>query len=261
MKDFTLAIYRKLLLTLRESGYSFFSFEDYCLEKVRGKYVILRHDVDLSPHFSLEMAKLENELNIRATYFFRIVPESNQPEFIKSIADLGHEIGYHYEDLNLCNGDTEKAFQNYCTNLAYFTRFYPVRTIAMHGSPREKYDNRDLWKSYDYHSFGVIGEPYFDFLNRDDVLYFTDTGRMWDGDNYNVRDKAVNKSDNSSQVNLPRIHTTFEMIRWIKNSGNQLPLMISTHPQRWTDSKLAWWKEYLMQRVKNVVKMILIKLR
>lgn len=259
MKDFTLQIYKELLLTILQNGYSTFTFEEYCKVKPDGKYVVLRHDVDLRPDFSLAMAQLENKLHIQSTYYFRIVRESNQPAYIQAIAALGHEIGYHYEDLNLAKGDFDIAYKNYQKNLEYFRTFYPVGTVAMHGSPREKHDNRDLWKKYDYHSFDIIGEPYFDFLNREDVLYFTDTGRMWDGDKYNVRDKALQTSTVSAQIKLPRIHTTSDLIEWIKDGNNQYPIMISTHPQRWTDDAFAWWKERIAQAVKNQVKAIIRK--
>ena len=54
----------------------------------------------------------------------------------------------------------------------------PVKTICMHGSPLSKWDNRDLWKRYNYRDFGIIAEPYFD-LDFDEVFYITDTGRSW----------------------------------------------------------------------------------
>ena len=100
-RDFTLATYRKLLLTLQQSGYSFFTFEDWCLGKASGRYVILRHDVDIKAAHSLAIAQIESEMGIRTTYYFRVVPQSNKPYIITSIAGLGHEIGYHYEDLSL----------------------------------------------------------------------------------------------------------------------------------------------------------------
>lgn len=252
--DFTLKIYKNLLLSIVDSGYKTLTFEEYCIQKPQGKFVILRHDVDLRPEQSLDTAKIENELKIRATYYFRIVPESNQPQYIKAIAALGHEIGYHYEDLNTANGISDKAYKNYCTNLEYFCGFYPIKTISMHGSPREKIDNRDLWKEYDYHQFGIIGEPYFDFLNRNDVRYFTDTGRMWDGDKYNVRDKAIQNTETSTQTKIPCIHSTNELINWIKTSDNNNPIMINTHPQRWSDNKIKWLKELLFQTLKNQIK-------
>ena len=34
---------------------------------------------------------------------------------LKEIASLGHEIGYHYEDMTICNGDIDKAFEHFKT--------------------------------------------------------------------------------------------------------------------------------------------------
>ena len=63
--------------------------------------VILRHDVDRLPENSLRTARIEQEMGIRGSYYFRIVPESWDEKIIKEIAALGHEIGYHYEDVDL----------------------------------------------------------------------------------------------------------------------------------------------------------------
>ena len=59
----------------------------------------------------------------------------------------------------------------------------------MHGSPLLEWDHRLIWEKYDYRDFGIIGEPYFD-VDFGDVLYLTDTGRRWDGDAFNIRDKV-----------------------------------------------------------------------
>ena len=253
--DFTIKTYRHLLISLKEAGYHFITFEEWCATHETVKTVILRHDVDKKPERSLALARIETSLGIKATYYFRIVPQSNQPVYIKAIAGLGHEIGYHYEDLSLAKGNIAGAYENYKDNLAYFRTFYPVKTISMHGSPASPYDNRDIWKSYDYHEFGIIGEPYFDFINQADLLYFTDTGRCWDGDRFNVRDKAMNDlSDKKIQI-----HSTQDLTDFLIHRENVKAVMKSTHPQRWTDKKTAWLWEYITQKAKNRVKMYLVK--
>ena len=264
MKDFTLIVYRQLLLALQQSEYAFYTFEDWCEGKAQGRYVILRHDVDLKANHSLATALIEAKMGIRASYYFRILPQSNQPTIIQAIATLGHEIGYHYEDLSMFKGDVVKALVHFKQQLAYFRQFYPVRTICMHGSPTSKYDNRDLWKTHTYLDFGIIGEPYFDFLANDSslstgVTYFTDTARMWDGDKYNVRDKIAVES---GQLSL-NIHSTFDFINWLESNlnPNHAVMMITTHPQRWTNKNLEWLKELVMQRLKNVLKRVLIEVR
>lgn len=269
--DFTFAVYRQLLLAIRQSGYSFYTFEEWCEGKAQGRYVIVRHDVDLRAKNSLVVAKIEAELGIRATYYFRIVPQSNQPEIIRSIAKLGHEIGYHYEDLSIFHGDADKAIEHFNIQLEYFRQYYPVRTICMHGSPTSKWDNRDLWKKYNYKDYGILGEPYLDFLTsyqekESGIKYFTDTARMWDGNRFNIRDKVpVNDYDsvNSNPVVsfLPSIHSTFDLIGWLETIPAQSILMITTHPQRWTDGILNWLIELLKQNVKNLIKKIILKSR
>jgi len=275
MKDFKLDTYKQLLLSIQQSGYSFFTFEDWCDGKAQGKYVILRHDVDLKAKNSLAVARIEAELGICATYYFRVVPQSNQPEIILSIAELGHEIGYHYEDLAICGGDTEKAMKHFILQLEYFRNFYPVRTICMHGSPTSKWDNRVLWENNDYREQGIIGEPYLDYLSTLSEIglektYFTDTARMWDGEKYNLRDKSpehkmndpeieTRSPDNATDsiVNL-KIHSTFDLISWFKTGSANNGIMITTHPQRWTNRPGAWMEELIKQNIKNMIKKVIV---
>ena len=45
-----------------------------------------------------------------------------------------------------------------------------VDTICMHGSPRSKFDNKDIWNKYNYRKLGIIGEPYYD-VDFNNVFY------------------------------------------------------------------------------------------
>lgn len=259
--DFTLRKYRELLVTFKQQGYCFVTFGQYCWcklqnEMVDEKFIVLRHDVDLLPQNSYATAQIEHEMGIRACYYFRVVKASNQPEYIRAIAALGHEIGYHYEDMAICNGNVEQAYSHFQEQLQYFRQFYPVRTICMHGAPTSKWDGRELWKTYDYRTLDIIGEPYFD-VDFSDVFYLTDTGRCWDGFNVSIRDKIPTYQDQWTEQGLV-YHTTDDLIHAL-NRG-QLPkhIMITTHPQRWTDNIMAWSKELLLQSLKNIVKRLLI---
>ena len=94
----------------------------------------------------------------------------------------------------------DKAIKSFERNLEKLRKLYPVKTVCMHGSPLSKWDNRDLWKRYDYRDYGIIAEPYFD-IDFDEVLYLTDTGRRWDGDRVSVRDKIV-KTEVGGQMSV-----------------------------------------------------------
>ncbi len=267
MRDFTLSSYKNLLHSFLQAGYKITSFEQYLDSRPAGKVLVLRHDVDLRPYNSVATADIEHSLGITASYYFRIVKASNVPDAIRRIVSLGHEIGYHYEDMALCNGDKVKAISNFEANLEYFRSFYPVRTICMHGVPTNRYDGRDLWRDsngyknqggrYDYRSYGIIGEPYFD-IDFNSVFYLTDTGCRWDGFRVSLRDKVPQQDEWVRKGWV--YHSSWDIARAVKAAEPPFDgaVMMTTHPQRWTDQSLPWLKEQSVQRVKNIIKRAMI---
>ena len=187
-RDFTVRKYSELLDAFKKAGYNFQTLEDF-IGSPLSKVIIMRHDIDKMPLNALEFAKLEKSKDIYATYYFRIIPDSFVQSIIREIAALGHNIGYHYEDVDLCKGDIDKAFLSFKTNLEKLRKIAPVKTICMHGCPLSKYDNRKLWDKYDYREEEIICEPYLD-IDFNKVLYLTDTGRRWDSNEVSIRDKV-----------------------------------------------------------------------
>ena len=115
--------YKELLIELLKINDSLFHtmedvLSDNTVSKDNKNYVI-RHDVDGDIFAALEMAKIENELGIRSTYyilhtayyygyikdgvFFRYDCMAN---IYKEIQDLGHEVSLHTDPLLL--------YQDYC---------------------------------------------------------------------------------------------------------------------------------------------------
>lgn len=240
-----------------------FTTEKYreLLSALEGREVELRHDVDKSPQRSLAIAGVEAEAGWRSVFYFRAVPCSWDETIIRKIASMGHEIGYHYECLTTCGGDVDAAWEDFKSNLERLRRVVsdvqdvPVHRICMHGSPRSRFDSRDIWKKYDYRTVGVDYEPYLD-TDWSGTFYLTDTGRRWDGFNVSVRDKIPQWQDEWVRQGLV-FHSTDDIIR--AASDGRLPgrLMITTHPQRWLDRELPWMKEYVTQNIKNIIKRVL----
>jgi hypothetical protein len=253
--DFTLAQYKQLLLVLKSRDYAFKTFAQM-IENPNSHAIILRHDVDTNPQNSLSFAKLQAENGIKGSYYFRTVAESYDESIIKQIAELGHEIGYHYETMDTKSGDIDKAYDEFCINLEMFRNLYPVTTICMHGSPRSKFDNKDIWKKYDYKSLGIIGEPYFD-VNFNEVFYLTDTGRRWDGWEYSIRDKLPMQKEWIDRGMV--YHSTQDIIKAINNNDFPKKVMFTFHPQRWHSKLFPWTKEFGLQNSKNVIKYFMIK--
>lgn len=245
MRDFSVQAYLNLLDALRGSKYEIQTFREF-LREPKKRSVILRHDVDRRPLNSLEFAKLESEWGVQSSYYFRIVDVSFDSSVIKEISALGHEIGYHYEDMDLCAGDVDKANISFQKNLARLRKLDPVETICMHGSPLSKYDNRSLWDKYNYREFRIIGEPYLD-LDFDQVFYISDTGRKWNNRDASLRDKV------KSHFQI-EIKNTRHLIQLIQEGELPDQIMINTHPQRWNDNLILWTRELVWQGAKNFIK-------
>ena len=280
MRDFTITQYnarRKVLLKQCVQCKTLCGF----LESANRKVAILRIDVDDLPNKSLHVAKIQNELGRKSTFYFRAVPWNWDEGIIQQIAELGHEVGYHYEDVSSVaerqkikvkrqkdnpENECEKylaglAIESFAKNLERLRKIVPVKTICMHGSPLSRWDSRLLWKYYDYHDFGIVGEPYFD-VNFDEVFYITDTGRRWDGDQFNLRDKAVgSRRWAEGEEKKGRFHSTFDIIKAAEEGKLPDKIMMTFHPQRWTDKPVPWVKELVWQNVKNVGKLFLVKIR
>ena len=250
--DFTFIAYQHLLASFQLQAYAFQTFESFIQHPV-SRTVIVRHDIDKLPVNALKMARLEYKLGVKASYYFRALPISFDEQVLKQIRDLGHEIGYHYEDLNMSDGDPEKAIKHFEEQLARFRQYYPVKTICMHGSPLSRHDNRDLWKYFDYHDFGIIGEPYFN-VDFNQVFYVTDTGRKWNNERASVRDKVEGGFD-------IRIKNTFHLIELAGKGALPEKVMLTVHPQRWNNFGFSWVKELVGQNVKNVAKLLLVKVK
>ena len=164
--DFTFKTYQSLLSALQSRGFSFITVSEYAataslaprplapelrlvsvVEPSRrpSPFILLRHDVEAKYENALQMARLQHSRGIRGTYYFRIYGKNGHSAVIREIAALGHEIGYHYDDLSHCKGDYEKAIRRFEENLTYLRQFGPVTSATMEGAPLSRYDNRMLW--------------------------------------------------------------------------------------------------------------------
>ena len=100
--EFSSQHYLNVLNSVKKN-YSFGTVSDYLSLKKKKKFIILRHDVDFSLDYALEMAKNEANHGIMSTYFvllhsffYNPFDEKNTSN-IKRITKLGHEIGLHYD--------------------------------------------------------------------------------------------------------------------------------------------------------------------
>ena len=218
------------------------------------KTIILRHDIDAMPSKALSMAIIENNAGVRSSFFFKTRPDIFIPRIIQQIASFNHEIGYHYEDLVRNHGNYAKAISDFERNLDALRKVFPVTAICADGNPLSKYNNLWLWEKYDYKRYGIACEMYLD-IDYNAYAYFTDTGRSWDGDKYNVWDHV------KTNKHWPLYHSTSDIIRAIDKDMFPAKAAVNLHPERWNDNLFEWTKELVLQNVQNVVKWGLIRVR
>lgn len=244
--DFTLKKYEKILKTinsLETPVFTVWKWIDSCPEHG----IILRHDVDRKPGNSLNMAKMEYKYNIKSTYYFRTQKEAFKPSIIKQIENMGHEIGYHYEDLAMAKGNINIAKNLLTKNLNKIKKYADIKTISMHGSPLSKYDNREIWKYLKIENFNIQAEAILD-IDYSDIFYLTDTGRSWSNSAPNIRDKTNSKKTN--------VVTTDDLILFInKNEDKKTALVV--HPERWSHTILGFIYSFVFDITANSVKKII----
>jgi hypothetical protein len=252
MLDFTQKMYGQLCRAINDAGYQIIIMGAYFATKDSGKpRMMLRHDVDRDPMLALEMAQIEHEYKIVSTYLFRVIDSVFKRDIITAISQLGMEIGYHYECLDKAKGDYEKAFDICKEDLQKLRELAPVTTMAMHGNPLTKWDNRDLWKRYDFRDIGIDVAAYLN-IDYKKVRYFSDTGRTWDEQRGNIYDFVGEQPQHS-------LKTTPNLIDFISRHKQDTCILI--HPNRWTDKLSKWLYNWSFDMAGNTVKSMIKVLR
>lgn len=245
VRDFTLQAYASVIDAALKAGYDLMPVVDWLHEPRKdGKILLLRHDVDRWPQNALAVAEIEARRNVRSTFYFRTVGSAFNPAIIRQISDLGHEVGYHYEDFYTAAYVPERAIALFERNLTKLRRIADIRTIVMHGSPLSRYNNMELWKHYDFQKFGVLDC----ILSYDwsDFVFFTDTGRRFDSSVTNLRDSIGARTAHN-------VRTSRDLQEYLSERRHQY-VQFSTHPERWNDGLFRWSQKWMVDRIANSIK-------
>lgn len=176
--DFTIDNYKKLLLDMVNQNYSFKFYKDE-YTRFSEPIVLLRHDVEFSPFVALEMAKIENTLGIRSTYFFQIhsdfynILERKISNMALEVLSLGHNIGLHFDShyYNIQNEEElegkiaydSKILENIIDRCLYVFSFHNTDTKVL---------------SFDKLNYGGLLNTYSKYF-MDRFEYHSDSTGIW----------------------------------------------------------------------------------
>ena len=213
MPVFSLQGYGSLLRSLQDAGYAFGYVGDMRrVESCRTAY--LRHDIDLHLLGVDNVAEVEAELGLCATYYVAFTQPYNvhSPEnvaILKRLLDLGHELGLHY-DLTCYPDDLRQARERLAWDVATLERLSggKVRSLCMH---QPHTGDLDIFAACD--TWVNPHDPRY----QEGLVYISDSCRAW-------RDEAL--------------------LDCLTPDGPSR-LLLNTHPELWFDGSIVDRERYL----------------
>jgi len=201
--NFTLKHYEDICNIILKNQYKVCFFNDNLdnLENV----LILRHDVDQSLDQSIKIAKIENKYNIKSTFFiwlrspFYNIFEKKYSDIIYEIANLGHQIGLHFDE-SVYKIENEVDLNNYINKEANIIKSFfniDIFAVSMH-RPSKWLLNNDV-KLDEY--INTYEKRFFK-----DFKYFSDSRRQW-------KEGCICKKINTNNYN--KLHVLIHPFWWV----------------------------------------------
>jgi hypothetical protein len=197
-------------------------------------WICIKHDVETDVKKALELAKIENRYGIQATYFIQSYLLEDNAVLLKKIADLGHEVTYHYDVLDSNGGDMDLAIEEFSDTVKKFEDHgFQVNTVCPHGNPliiRDGWSsNKDFFRNDKVASmfpqiFDVVVQT--SQVIKSKFLYISDAGYSWKL----IGNIDSNDVSNDGDVEIASLKEALGLIDTCKN------IIISSHPHRWQKS-------------------------
>lgn len=87
--DFTFTKFRSLCTSVAQHYPTLTLAEYFSAQALPPRFAIMRHDIDRKPMSALNNARVERELGIRATYYFRMNGTVFRPGIMREIEGMG----------------------------------------------------------------------------------------------------------------------------------------------------------------------------
>jgi hypothetical protein len=203
--------------------------EEWLDDDRQGELVlILRHDVDQCPRAALEMLQIEEELGLRATWYFRW--RTARARVIDAVKRAGGEVGLHYETLSRMalaeraagrSPDPDELVRAARQTLkrellAFSVLFGDTRSACAHGDTRAPdINNAVLLRDIDLDQFGIRYDANYSMRTHKLAVWLTDRSR----------------ADGSWRDGLDA-HKILE--------SRASPVLLLTHPNNWISGAGLW---------------------
>lgn len=180
--EFTYNEYRRLMKELGTEGYHFSGYHNY---NEYEKPVIMRHDVDVSLEAAIQMAMLEKEMGICATYFILVSSDfynafsKRSIAYIKKIKEAGHDIGLHFDERKYEEGCNIEELIIKEVNMMKTALQYDIQSVSMHRPSKQT-----LEADYKIADGKIINSYGTEFFHK--FEYISDSRRTWQKDIWSI---------------------------------------------------------------------------
>lgn len=190
--EFSLKSYENLIKSILGNNFKIKSFKDYYKYK---RVFIMRHDIDFCTNSALKIAKLENMLDVKATYFFLVntsfynIYSQEHYMNIKEILNLGHQIGLHFDISHY----KECEFEKNCKREAKaFESLFGIKNhiISFHRPLKKLLNNNKKMAGYE-HTYMPK------YMN--DMIYCSDSQGAW---LYDTPERIIKRNLNKPELKV-----------------------------------------------------------
>lgn len=224
-------------------------------------YLVLKHDVETDVAKAFALASIEQKYGHRGSYYVQayLLDSPENVQLLTKMQAMGHEISCHYDVMDSCKGDVDKAIAEFDANKKKFEdNGFLLETLCQHGNPiveRVGYtSNRDFFRSQRVQDrYPALSDIMVNFkdMRKTDYTYYSDAGRQFKMIFDPLTNDIVNSDDqNVSYPNLDAVFSSF---------GEQ-NVIISTHPHRWTKSAVKYVVKTAVFKGIKVIAKVLVKI-
>lgn len=186
---------------------------------------ILRVDVDYREAHAVDLAHIAQRYHLAGSFYFREHSGQFDQDAMRAVADLGHEIGYHFETLDTCRGDFARAENLFLEHLQLLREAgFTIRTVAAHGAVPTApmyHSNSDLFTRVPdlFARAGLLGETTLsvDFAR---LIYCSDANWRWRRYEHRTPDMTAGR--------LVSLRAIMDEL-----ADPNAALYINFHPQQW----------------------------
>ncbi len=202
------------------------------------EWIVVKHDVETNVKKAVQLAEIEYNHGIQATYYVQADLLKDNVEQLKKIQSMGHEVTYHYDVLDANNGNFKVATEEFSKTVESFSSYgFEVKTVCPHGNPVIV---RDGWSSNkDFFRDESVAKKFPNILDmviqlpdklNDNYIYISDAGYEWK-QIVNIKDNDVT---NQGDIDLGDYKNLLYTI------NHEERVILSTHPHRWEQSKFRF---------------------